>query len=75
MGAALTVVFQGLVAAGALWLAGAYSLEMLTTEYLPYFALLGFAEAWLSGAFITLFVVYKPEWVHTFDDARYLAGK
>ena len=75
MGAALTVVFQGLVAAGALWLAGSYSLEMLTTEYLPYFALLGFAEAWLSGAFITVFVVYKPEWVHTFDDARYLAGK
>lgn len=75
MGAALTVAFQGLVAAGMLWLAGSYSFEMLTTEYLPYFVLLGFAEAWLSGAFITLFVVYKPEWVHTFDDARYLAGK
>ncbi|MFO1362770.1 MAG: energy-coupling factor ABC transporter permease [Burkholderiales bacterium] len=34
--------------------------------------LLAFAEATLSGMLITLFVVYKPEWVGTFDDARYL---
>jgi uncharacterized membrane protein len=34
--------------------------------------MLAFAEATLTGMLITLFVVYKPEWVGTFDDARYL---
>lgn len=74
-GAALTVVMQGSVAAVAMWLAGAYEFELLAGEYLPYFVLLGFSEAWLSGAAVTLMVVYKPEWVCTFDDNRYLVGK
>lgn len=34
--------------------------------------MLAFAEATLTGMLITLFVVYKPGWVGTFDDARYL---
>ena len=34
--------------------------------------MLAFAEATLTGMLITLFVVYKPDWVCTFDDARYL---
>lgn len=34
--------------------------------------MLAFAEATLTGMLITLFVVYKPAWVCTFDDARYL---
>jgi uncharacterized membrane protein len=37
--------------------------------------LVGFSEAWLTGAFITLFVVYLPSWVSTFDDDRYLKEK
>jgi uncharacterized membrane protein len=34
--------------------------------------LLAFAEATLTGMLITLFVVYKPAWVGTFNDATYL---
>ena len=30
-------------------------------------------EAFLTGALVTLFVVYRHEWVSTFDDSRYLA--
>ena len=37
--------------------------------------LLAFSEAWLSGMVITLFVVYRPQWVATFEDSRYLFGK
>jgi uncharacterized membrane protein len=54
---------------------GAYSWDYLASEYLPYFLLLGFSEAWLSGMLLTLFVVYRPQWVVSFDDARYLANK
>lgn len=74
-GSALIVMLEGLLASLLLAGLGAYEFSMLTSEYLPYFLLLGFAEAWLSGALITLLVVYTPDWVLAFDDQRYLAGK
>lgn len=74
-GSGATVLVEGLIAAGALVVAGAYPVAFLASEYLPYFILLGFAEAWISGAVIALLVVYKPEWVEAFDDRRYLLGK
>ena len=73
--AALTVIGVGMVATLLLVVAGAYPLDYLVAEYLPYFLLLGFSEAWLSGMVMTLFVVYRPAWVGTFDDASYLANK
>ena len=74
-GSALIVMLEGLLASLLLAGVGAYEFSTLTSEYLPYFLLLGFAEAWLSGALITLLVVYKPDWVLAFDDQRYLVGK
>jgi uncharacterized membrane protein len=74
-GSGATVLVEGLIAAGALVVAGAYPAAFLAGEYLPYFILFGFAEAWISGAVIALLVVYKPEWVEAFDDRRYLLGK
>ncbi|MBK6402525.1 MAG: energy-coupling factor ABC transporter permease [Rhodocyclaceae bacterium] len=70
-GAAIAVVATGLLASLVLWLAGVYTAEMLVNDYLPYYTLLGFAEAWLNGAAITLMVVYYPDWVGSFDDRRY----
>ena len=74
-GAALTVIGIGVVSTCVLALAGAYDWDYLSGEYLPYFLLLAFSEAWLSGMVMTLFVVYRPNWVMTFDDSRYLTGK
>lgn len=74
-GAALTIIGVGLCSTLLLAVAGAYQFEYLMGEYLPYFLLLAFSEAWLSGMVITLFVVYRPDWVGTFEDSRYLAGK
>lgn len=71
-GAAIAVVTTGLLSTLVLWLAGIYTADMLFNDYFPYFALLGFAEAWLNGAAITLMVVYYPHWVGSFDDRRYL---
>ena len=73
--AGLAVIGVGMVATILLVVAGAYPLDYLAAEYLPYFLLLGFSEAWLSGMVMTLFVVYRPAWVGTFDDASYLANK
>lgn len=74
-GAALSVMAVGMCSSLVLALGNAYTLEYLTGEYLPYFLLLGFSEAWLSGMVMTLLVVYRPEWVSTFDDSRYLVNK
>lgn len=74
-GAALTVVATGLLASALLWLAGVYPAAPLLDDYLPYYLLLGFAEAWLNGAMVTLMVVYLPRWVGSFDDRRFLLHK
>lgn len=74
-GAALTILSVGAVVCGLLGVTEAYSWDYLAAEYFPYFLLLGFAEAWLSGMVMTLFVVYRPGWVLTFDDSSYLHGK
>lgn len=71
-GAALTVMATGVLASALLWLAGVYPAAALLDDYLPWYLLLGFAEAWLNGALVTLMVVYLPRWVGSFDDRRFL---
>lgn len=73
--AACTVVATGALTTWLLWLSGAYAAHVLLYEYLPFYALLGFSEAWFNGAAITLMVVYFPHWVGSFDDRRYLGQK
>jgi len=75
LGAALTILAVGFSITVFLFFSGAYGWEYLVSEYFPYFMLLGFSEAWLSGMVMTLFIVYRPDWVITFDDSRYLADK
>jgi uncharacterized membrane protein len=63
--------------AGAALFAAAAPLPTATVfdEYVPYFLYLAFGEATLTGMAITLAVVYRPRWVATFDDARYLRDR
>ncbi len=75
VGAAFSMAFTGLAATGVLALAGTYTVDYLTSNYLPYFLLMGWSEALLSGMMLTLLVVYRPQWVATFDDARYIRNK
>ena len=70
-----TVMGTGLLASAMLWLAAVYPAPTLLDDYLPYYLLLGFAEAWLNGAMVTLMVVYLPHWVGSFDDRRYILNK
>lgn len=74
-GAALSVGGVGL--ASTLFAAGlgVYPMAYLLENYLPYFLLIAWSEAFATGMIITLLVVYRPEWVATFDDRRYLHGK
>lgn len=71
-GSGLVILLTGFFATLVLLAAGAYAWSHLASEYLPYFLLLAFSEAWICGAVVTMMVVYRPEWVTTFDDQRYL---
>jgi len=75
MSAGLVIIGVGLLSTVVLGAAGAYAWGYLFEEYFPYYFLLAFSESWLSGMLITLFVIYRPQWVATFDDSVYLTGK
>ena len=75
-GAALSVAAVGLATTALLALAGAYPLDYLLTQYTPYATvLLGWAEAFSTGMAVTVMAVYRPAWLETFDDAKYIQNK
>lgn len=74
-GAACNVVLTGFAATMLMSLANIYPPDKLFGEVFLSYVLLAFAEAWLTGSLITVMVVYRPHWVSTFDDRRYLYKK
>ncbi|HZW22441.1 energy-coupling factor ABC transporter permease [Noviherbaspirillum sp.] len=47
----------------------------LGPDIVAYALLLSWGESFLTGLLLTMFTVYRPEWVLTFDDKVYLSGK
>ena len=71
-GGAIALMAVGMTSTGFAALTGAYSLNYLLEEYLPYYLLMAWGEAFATGMMVTLMVIWRPEWVATFDDRRYL---
>jgi uncharacterized membrane protein len=74
-GAGIAVAASRLVAILVFWLANVYPDNTLVSQSLLMLPLFMFPEAFITGMLISIFVVYKPSWVITFDDERYLVGK
>lgn len=74
-GAALAMACAVLAGWAVLWLGGAYSFDLLADRYLPLLLLLMVPEGMITGMLIALMVVFRPAWVSTFDDERYLKGR
>ncbi|MCK5359157.1 MAG: energy-coupling factor ABC transporter permease [Gammaproteobacteria bacterium] len=74
-GAGIAVAASRLTAIALLSLVGAYPDSQLITESLVYVPLFMFPEAFVTGMLISTLVIYKPEWVISFDDKRYITGK
>lgn len=75
-GAALSVAAIGLATTVVMTLAEAYPIDYLLAHYTPYATLLiSWAEAFSTGMAITVMAVYRPAWLETFDDARYIQNK
>lgn len=74
-GAALAIGAAALASTAVLALSGAYPLSYLLGNYSVYFILLAWSEALTTGMGATLLAVYRPEWLETFDDERYIKNK
>ena len=74
-GSALAVAVTGVAVTLSLAEIGAYGLSDLVHTYLPYFLLMAWSEAVTTGMLITVLVVYRPQWVATFDDKHYVDNK
>jgi uncharacterized membrane protein len=74
-GGAAAMLSADLVASALLSAAGVFRLDDLAAEYAPWFLLMAWAEAFTTGAALSLMVLYRPHWVATFDDARYLRDR
>lgn len=65
----------GIAAVAALALTAALPLETLLSEQLPYFLLMSWGEAFLTGGAITLLAVYRPNWLASYDQDRMLGRR
>jgi uncharacterized membrane protein len=75
-GAALSAAAIGLATTALMSVAGVYPLDYLLTHYTPYATLLiSWAEAFSTGMAITVMAVYRPAWLETFDDVKYIQNK
>lgn len=74
-GAALSVAAIGLATTAVMTAAGAYPLAYLLAYYTPYALLISWGEAFTTGMAVTVMAVYRPAWLETFDDVKYLQNK
>ena len=75
LSAGISILVTGSISYQVLTLAqGPLSSEMLQ-DYLFLYVPIMYPEAFLTGAIISIFVIYKPEWISTFDDNRYFNDK
>lgn len=50
-------------------------LTSIFSEYLQYLLLMVMPEGFLNGMVITALVMFRPEWVTTYSDSRYIDGR
>jgi uncharacterized membrane protein len=74
-GVALGVGASAMISTAVMAMSAAYELSYLLEYYTPYFVLLAWSEAVTTGMGATLMAVYRPEWLETFDDDRYIKNK
>lgn len=73
--AGLAMALTVLTASLLLVTLGPYSFEVVRRDYLAFLPFMIFGEGFMTGMLITGMALMKPEWLRTFDDRRYLAGK
>jgi uncharacterized membrane protein len=71
-GAALAIAAVSYATLGVAGAAGVMSTHALSGNYRPMTLLLLFPEAFITGALVTLGAIYRPQWLVSFCERRYL---
>ena len=76
LGRAFLGSIAAVVMTGALSLAAGRKPEVFgTLEWMLGYTLVAWGEGFSTGMLIAIFVAFKPQWVLTYSDARYLPGR
>ena len=70
-GASLAMIWVQFGATGILLALSDLSWAYLKQYYLPFGLMLSFPEGFITGAFLTMLVLFQPQWVYTFRDEVY----
>ncbi|SRR5690554_5740979 len=70
--AALTALVCIISGIALLWGNGIYEFQPWLEDFFAMVLLVAFPEAFINGMAVTAFVVFKPEWLETFNYSRYL---
>ena len=70
--AALTAIACTLAGSLLLWSNGLFEFPPWISDYIGMVFLVAFPEAFINGMVISSLVVFKPEWLETFNRSRYL---
>lgn len=73
--AALVMAVTVLSGSALLLCCSPYDWELIGNRYLPLLPMMVFAEGFVNGMLATSLVLFRPEWIGSFDDRRYLQGK
>ncbi len=71
-------LMMGLVLAGSTLLmlcCGPYDWHSLSDRFLVFAPMMMFAEGFMTGMLLAALALFKPEWLISFDERRYLEGK
>jgi len=72
VGSALAYNLAGLTRVGLLAASGSLDAGHVGPEYFAVLPLMSFGEAFVNGMVMAMAVVYRPQWVMSFDDRLYL---
>ena len=71
-GTILAFNLAGAARLGLLAAAGALDTGRVAAEWLAFLPMMSFGEPFLNGALMAVAVIYRPQWVMSFDDRLYL---
>lgn len=75
LAAGLSMLVTGVVSYEILTHIDSQIIEETLDQYILIFIPIMYPEAFITGGVMSVFVIYKPEWIATFDDRRYLHNR
>lgn len=74
LAAGISALFSLMLALAVLTFEGIFAMPYWLSDFIGYVWLIIFPEAFINGMVVSALVVFKPEWLETFNQTRYLSA-